>query len=164
MGKAARCKHRRPLRSRKKPCKRKKRRIPRKRGRGCCKCRDGSSCQIFRSIEYEQAITTEEFVPMPTQDTASDLVFSYAVINRGKYAAVVRLEVGPNGVDFAHDYEAVIEPGGMNIMTPSKFMHFTRVSVRSQQPDRTTVIQVYFQAQRAQMTPVHEFHFLRENR
>ncbi|MCM3628001.1 DUF6385 domain-containing protein [Paenibacillus glycanilyticus] len=119
---------------------------------------------MFRSIEYEEAITSDEFVPMPTQDTASDLVFSYAVLNRGKNAAVVRLEVGPNGVDFAHDHEVVIQPGGIEIMTPSRFMHYTRISVRSLQPDSPTRIQMYFQAQRAQMTPVHEFHFLKENR
>ncbi|GLX70066.1 hypothetical protein MU1_44120 [Paenibacillus glycanilyticus] len=101
---------------------------------------------------------------MPTQDTASDLVFSYAVLNRGKNAAIVRLEVGPNGVDFAHDYETVIEAGGIEIMTPSRFMHFTRLSIRSKLTGAPTLIQVYFQAQRAEMRPVHEFHFLREKR
>ncbi|SFF22766.1 hypothetical protein SAMN05216378_5572 [Paenibacillus catalpae] len=163
MGKAARCKHRRPCHCRKKRLKRRRRRrVPRR--RVCRRCRDSGSFQIFRSIEYEEAITSDEFAPMPTQDTASDLVFSYAVLNRGKNAAVVRLEVGPNGVDFAHDYELVLQPGGIDILTPSRFMHYTRISIRSQQPGSPTLIQVYFQAQRAQMTPVHEFHFLRENR
>lgn len=162
MGKAAGCKHRRPRRCRRKPCKRKKRRFPRR--RGCCRGRDGGSLQTFQSIEFEEAVTLDNYVPLPTQDTATDVVLSYAVINRGENAAFVRLEVGPNGVDFAHDYEVIVEPGGINIMIPSKFMHFTRISVRSRQPGHPTRIQVYFQAQRARMTPVHEFHFLKENR
>ncbi|ACT04483.1 DUF6385 domain-containing protein [Paenibacillus sp. JDR-2] len=162
MGKTAGCKHRRPRRCRKKPLKPKKRCIPRR--RVCRRGKDGNCCQSFRSIEYEEAATSDEFVPMPKQDTSSDLVLSYSVLNRGGNAAVVRLEVGPNGVDFASDYESVVEPGGMIIMTPSRFLHFTRLSIRSQQPGASTLIQVYFQAQRTQMTSVHEFHFLRENR
>jgi hypothetical protein len=162
MGKAARCKHRRPCHCRKKRLKPKKRRIPRR--RVCCRCRNKGPFQTFCSIEYEEAITSDEFIPMPVQDTASDLVYSYAVLNRGNNAAIIRLEVGPNGVDFAHDYELVLQPGGIEIMTPSRFMHFTRISIRSQQPDSSTKIQVYFQAQRGQMTPVHEFHFLKETR
>lgn len=91
--------------------------------------------------------TTDQIKPLPKQNTSNKSIYSYAVVNRGEYPAELRLEVGPNGSDYAIDMEGVVEKGVTEVLVPSKFMRYARLSVKSKQQGHPTKLLVYFQAQ-----------------
>lgn len=119
-----------------------KRRIHRKR-------RKKAPFKLFSTVVFGDLVTSDQFTPLPKQDTSNKSVYSYAVINRGNHAAIVQLEVGPNGQDYAVDYEWTVPKGKTEVIIPTKFMHYTRLQVRSQQPEMPTELEVFFQAQHA---------------
>lgn len=113
------------------------------RKRRCPAPAGGKFCQVvYRNVE-----TTNEFTALPSQEMSNRSLFSYAIVNRGSKGAVVQLEIGPNDSDYLVDMESEINGGSMDIIVPSKFMRFVRVSVRSLDPGLPTKLTVYYQAQ-----------------
>ncbi|OBZ10053.1 MULTISPECIES: DUF6385 domain-containing protein [Bacillales] len=98
---------------------------------------------------YKDVRTTDHFKPLPMQDTSNKMMYSYAVVNHGEHPAELRLEVGPNGSDYAIDIEGVVGKGMTEVIVPSKFMRYSRLKMKSEQQGQPTVLQVYFQAQQA---------------
>lgn len=109
------------------------------------KCVPSSFCETV----YKDLQTSDQFKPLPMQDTSNKTMYSYAIVNRGENPAVLRLEVGPNGSDYAIDMEGVVEKGVTEIVVPSKFMRYSRLTLKSKQKGQPTKLQVYFQAQLA---------------
>lgn len=115
----------------------------------CCRRKHTAVCAFTRFCEmvYRNVKTTDQFKPLPKQNISNKSVYSYAVINRGEYPAVFRLETGPNGFDYTIDMEGVVEKGVTEVLAPSKFMRYARLSVKSKQQGHPTKLLVYFQAQ-----------------
>ncbi|MFC4779399.1 DUF6385 domain-containing protein [Paenibacillus sp. GCM10023252] len=90
---------------------------------------------------------TDQLLPLPAQDTSRAAVYSYAVINTGQHPVRVKLEITPNGTDYALDVEGIVAPGETEVIVPSKFLKYTRVAVCTTEPGQTAVLSVYYQAQ-----------------
>ncbi|WP_138753801.1 DUF6385 domain-containing protein [Paenibacillus sinopodophylli] len=125
---------------RKSKCRRRCRRRKRKE-----KCTRSGFCEVV----YKDLHTSDQFKPLPMQDTSNKTMYSYAIVNHGENPAVLRLEVGPNGSDYAVDMEGVVEKGMTEVVVPSKFMRYTRLTMKSKLKGQPTRLQVYFQAQLA---------------
>lgn len=117
--------------------------------RKCSHRKHAAACLPTRFCEvvYRDLKTTDYFKPLPKQDTSTTAMCSYAIVNRGENSAVLRLEVGPNGSDYAVDMEGVVEKGVTEIVVPSKFMRYSRLSMKSKDQGQPTRLNVYFQAQ-----------------
>ncbi|REE91368.1 hypothetical protein A8990_10573 [Paenibacillus taihuensis] len=113
----------------------------------CPKPRPAAHKGVFSERKFLNIVTTDEFVALPSQDASNKSVYSYAIVNDGEEPAVVKLEIGPNGIDYATDMEGVVENESMGIVVPSRFLRYMRVAVKSQQPGKPTVLCIYFQAQ-----------------
>nr|WP_237179021.1 DUF6385 domain-containing protein [Paenibacillus sp. MMS18-CY102] len=86
-------------------------------------------------------------MPLPTQVTSQLTVYSYAVINEGDAPAVVQVQVGPDGKNFASDVEEIVPPGETGVFAVARFLRFTRLAVRSKNESCPTTLSIYFQAQ-----------------
>ncbi|OXM87387.1 DUF6385 domain-containing protein [Paenibacillus rigui] len=102
---------------------------------------------IFREESFLNQKVTHLFTSLPLQNTAVRTVTSYAVINRGASPATIRIEISPNGQDFATDQQEVVVPNTMRVLVPIRFLKWTRFSARTDSPDHETCLDVYFQSQ-----------------
>ncbi|AZN38664.1 DUF6385 domain-containing protein [Paenibacillus albus] len=119
----------------------------RKRQPSCIKPQPAAHKGVFSERKFLNIVTTDEFIALPSQDASTKSVYSYAIVNDGEEPAVVKLEIGPNGIDYATDMEGVVENESMGIVVPSRFLRYTRVAVKSGRPGKPTVLCIYFQAQ-----------------
>ena len=102
---------------------------------------------VFHEETYSGISAQSDWHPLPPQETAVQSTYSYAVINRGSNAAAVRVEISPDGVHYAVDREETVQPGETKALVPTRFLKYTRLSVRSLAPDGTVVVDVFYQAQ-----------------
>lgn len=102
---------------------------------------------LFVEQVYPNVRTTNELMPLPAQATTHLTVYSYAVINEGDAPAVVQVQVGPDGMNFAADVEETIPAGRTGVIAVARFLRYTRLAVRSLHEERPTSLKVYFQAQ-----------------
>lgn len=102
----------------------------------------------FTEHTYTGAETGQGEHALPPQDTSSLSMYSYGVVNRGKYPAIVQIQVSPNAVDYAVDSQEVIEGGQTKALVPLRFLHYTRLVLLPVNPAQPTRLDVYFQAQR----------------
>ncbi len=116
----------------------------------CCPRKRKPGCRVSRFCEtvYRDIHTSDQYRPLPAQDTTNKAVYSYAIVNEGENPASVRVEIGPNGKDYAVDQEDVVSGGITRVVVPAKFMRFTRLMVKSLQKGQPTKLQVYYQAQK----------------
>lgn len=103
--------------------------------------------RVFHEQIFHNVPTENDWVPLPAQDTSTQITYSYAIVNRGDQPALVRLEIGPNTTDFAIDREGTAAADSTLIMAPTRFLHFTRIAVKAQNPGNFTELDIYFQAQ-----------------
>ena len=127
---------------------------PKRKQRQSCKPAD-PSCRkkkrtgrcLFVEQVYPNVRTTNELMPLPAQTTTHMTVYSYAIINEGDAPAVVQVQVGPDGLNYAADVEETIPAGRTGVIAVSRFLRFTRLAVRSLHAEKPTSLKVYFQAQ-----------------
>lgn len=105
--------------------------------------------RIYTEQVFQDVSTTDDFVALPAQDTSNKTVYSYAVVNRGSEPALAQVEIGPNGMDYTVDVEAIVPNGGTAVIVPVRFLAFTRLLVKSMHEGKPTGVTVYFQSQRA---------------
>ncbi|WP_143111713.1 DUF6385 domain-containing protein [Paenibacillus sp. BC26] len=115
---------------------------------GSKKCRP-SKMGVFSERTFMNVETTDDFVPLPSQDTSNKAVYSYAIVNDGCEPASVQLEIGPNGRDYVVETEGVVQIKGMGVIVPSRFLRYARLAVKSEQPGKPTKLCIYFQSQKA---------------
>ncbi|WP_191204950.1 DUF6385 domain-containing protein [Paenibacillus terricola] len=127
---------------------------PKRKHRSSCrlanpKCRKSKRVRrcLFVEQVYPNVRTTNELMPLPAQATTHMTVYSYAVINEGDAPAVVQVQVGPDGLNYAADVEETIPAGRTGVIAVSRFLRFTRLAVRSLHEEQPTSLKVYFQAQ-----------------
>jgi len=102
---------------------------------------------VFHEETFSGVSAQNDWHPLPPQETAAQMTYSYAVINRSSNAAGVRVEISPDGVHYAVDREDTVQPGETKALVPTRFLKYTRLSVRSLPPDGTVVVDVFYQAQ-----------------
>ncbi|KAA8757004.1 MULTISPECIES: DUF6385 domain-containing protein [Paenibacillus] len=102
----------------------------------------------FTEHTYIGAETSSSMDSLPAQDTSSLSMYTYGVVNRGKHPALVQIQISPNAVDYAVDSQEVVAGGQTKALVPLRFLHYTRLAIRSVEPDQPTRLDVYFQAQR----------------
>jgi len=102
---------------------------------------------LFSEQTFFNMKTENEWSPLPMQNTAKKTTYSYAIINRGNYPAFIRAEVSPNGTDFIPDAEITVDQHSSAVVIPARYMKFTRLNICSKEKDRSTLLDVYFQAQ-----------------
>lgn len=102
----------------------------------------------FTEHTYVGAETSNSIHSLPAQDTSSLSMYTYGIVNRGKHPALVQIQISPNAVDYAVDSQEVIAGGQTKALIPLRFLHYTRLAIRSVEPDQPTRLDVYFQAQR----------------
>lgn len=80
-----------------------------------------------------------------SRDVSGVRLFSFAVFNPGAAAAVVRLEISPDGVHWAADTpDQEVVPGALLVLVPRFFLRYARVVYWAASP---TPLIVWFQAQ-----------------
>jgi hypothetical protein len=103
---------------------------------------------IFISEELRNIAVQSAEVTLPSQNTSKLTTYSYAVINRGKSPVLTRVQVGPTEKDFAEDQqEIVVPPDSTKVIVPKRFLRFTRLVLRNENPNQSALVDVYFQAQ-----------------
>lgn len=115
-----------------------------------------------RIIEHESLnipqtrFIEQERLDVPTEnDWKSSLLvnssllklYSYSIINRGEHSSEVMVEISPNGTDFMQDSKMVVPAGTTQAIVPMRYLKYTRFSLKSEQPDQPTTVDIYFQAQ-----------------
>jgi hypothetical protein len=103
--------------------------------------------RVFHEEKFLNVTTHDDWIVIKPQNTATQVTYSYAIVNKGNYPAIVRVEVSPNSIDFAIDREDDVNPHTTLVMVPTRFLRYTRVSVRSKQPVNQTTLDIYFQSQ-----------------
>ncbi|MCR8635027.1 DUF6385 domain-containing protein [Paenibacillus radicis (ex Xue et al. 2023)] len=105
--------------------------------------------QRTRFIEQERlGVTTEnEWKPSLLVNSSLLKLYTYSIVNRGNHASEVKVEISPNGLDFMQDSKMVVAAGTTQAIVPMRYLKFTRFSVKSQQLDQPTMLDIYFQAQ-----------------
>lgn len=103
--------------------------------------------RIFHEEKFLNIITQDDWVVLKHQNTSTQVTYSYAIVNKGNYPAIVRVEVSPNSIDFATDREEDVHAHSTIVMVPTRFLRYTRISVRSKQPGNQTTLDIYFQSQ-----------------
>ncbi len=107
-----------------------------------------------RSIEYIE----ESFQNIHTSncdqftqsfDLSKITTSSFIIINIGcDHCVHVRLEVSPDDYWFQEDIPtAIIPPRTFKILTPTRFLRYARLAYRSQDLDKNTIINIFYQAQ-----------------
>ncbi|MDQ6422460.1 DUF6385 domain-containing protein [Paenibacillus sp. LHD-117] len=91
--------------------------------------------------------TTDENKYLPVQDTSTKATYSYAVINKGNFPAVAKIQISPNARNYADDTEQPVDAGETVVLVPNRFLRYTRLAVRSERSDESTIVDVYFQSQ-----------------
>ncbi|PZD92985.1 hypothetical protein DNH61_25645 [Paenibacillus sambharensis] len=85
-------------------------------------------------------------LPLPALDSADLSTISYAVINRGSVPVSILLEISPNNQDYMVDTRSAVEPGSMNVIVPSRYLRWTRLTL-STANETSTELDVYCQTQ-----------------
>jgi hypothetical protein len=102
---------------------------------------------MFLENAFTNFSAQDNWTPLPPQKTSVQMNYSYAVINRGPNAAAVRIEISPDGAHYAADKEETVLPGETKVLVPSRFLKYTRLSVKSLSQNETVLVDVFFQAQ-----------------
>ena len=95
----------------------------------------------------------EDLTANPTEKTSTmqDVfylaTYSFCVINQGSVAALVRLQLSPNGMDWVEDPIADdhLDGGKMAILVYNRFARYVRLKYRTE--DGSTLLKIYFQGQ-----------------
>lgn len=103
--------------------------------------------RVFHEEKFLNVATHDDWIVIKPQNTATQVTYSYAIVNKGNFPAVVRVELSPNSNDFAIDREQDVLSRTTLVMVPTRFLHYTRISVRSKDPGQPTRLDIYFQSQ-----------------
>ncbi|UHA75032.1 DUF6385 domain-containing protein [Paenibacillus sp. 481] len=103
--------------------------------------------QRFLNLSFDQALT------LPYQDTSVTSTLSYAIINRGSSPLVIQLEISPNAQDFVVDSSESIPSGAMRVITPNRFLRFTRLTLAPIEEGDAGYADVYYQKQTWGLAP-----------
>ena len=128
------------------PCKRRKKKCRRPKP-PCPRPRKVRPATLFTEQLYKNIMTHDDWEPVPGQDTSIKSVYSYAIVNRGNNAAEVKIEISPNGTNFASDVQESVPPHSTKVVVPIRFLKYTRLSLKSEASGKPTSVDVYFQAQ-----------------
>ncbi|WP_026174245.1 DUF6385 domain-containing protein [Effusibacillus pohliae] len=103
--------------------------------------------RVFREEKFFGVETQDDWLVLPPQDTSTQVTYSYAFVNRGEHPALARVELGPTVFDFAIDREVDVNARQTVVIVPTRFLRFTRVSVRAKEAGKQTRLDIYFQSQ-----------------
>ncbi|UOF88805.1 DUF6385 domain-containing protein [Fodinisporobacter ferrooxydans] len=106
----------------------------------------------FPPVTFTQNVFTgllSEDLPqlLPSQDVSIQTTFSYAIINRSPNPVLVQLEISPNDTDYTVDSEMTIDGQTMKILTPLRFLKYSRIAYLSAESGKHASFDVYYQAQ-----------------
>lgn len=107
----------------------------------------GTPSRVFHEETYTNISAQNDWYSLPPQETSLQTTYSYAVINRSPHNAAVRIEISPDGVHYATDREETVLSGETKALVPTRFLKYTRLSVRAMSPGETVLIDVFYQAQ-----------------
>lgn len=100
----------------------------------------------FYEERFKHVRARQLWTDLPPQNTSCKDVYSYAIFNRGKHRARVRVSVGPTLHDFIPDVEEIVLEKRGVVVVPKRFLKFTRISVKSIGTE-PTILDIYFQSQ-----------------
>lgn len=103
----------------------------------------------FLEKERLQVEVDHEWSPRLLVNSSLLHMYSFVVVNRGEHPAEVRVEISPDGKIYAKDTQAIVPSGASSVLVPARYLKYTRLNVRAQLPDQTTILDLYFQAQTA---------------
>jgi len=107
----------------------------------------GSVLNEFQEHVYDIS-GAEEVCMTPSAEFASAKLISFFIKNNGAQDILVRLQIGPDNVDFADDAQLVtVQPGELRFVTPYGFAKFIRARIQNTQPGRTMNAKVWCQIQ-----------------
>ncbi|GAX91614.1 hypothetical protein EFBL_3304 [Effusibacillus lacus] len=101
----------------------------------------------FHEKKFLGIFTQDDWILLKPQNTSRQVTYSYAIVNRGHNPVIVKVEVSPNSLDFAIDREEEVISDETVVIVPTRFLRYTRISLRSKEPGKPTLVDVYFQSQ-----------------
>jgi len=104
---------------------------------------------LVRQIrDFTEDLTADSSEKTSTmQDVFYLATYSFCVINQGCAAAILRIQLSPNGVDWVEDRIAddYVGPGQMAILVYNRFARYVRLKYWAE--DGSTSLKIYFQGQ-----------------
>jgi hypothetical protein len=106
--------------------------------------------RTFHEEVFRNTMARSDLTFLPTQETAVQITYSYAVLNRSRFLILACVEISPDGEHFTVDREVTVDPGNLAVIVPATFLRYTRIGVRTVQPQtEPAVLDVYYQTQSA---------------
>lgn len=106
------------------------------------------SQKSFVEVAYPVTQTADTFTPLSPVTTANLGTYSFFVYNAGPNAANLHVEIS---ADSSHWYVDVLSTGlaagSVDVLVPSRFLKYTRLSYASATAGASTTIDVFFNAQ-----------------
>ncbi|PTM57674.1 DUF6385 domain-containing protein [Desmospora activa] len=102
---------------------------------------------VLFSEEKIENIHVSSSIALPSQDTSHQLVYSYAIVNKGDYPVKAVVQISPDNSHFARDGDDVIPAGKTKALVPNRFLRFTRLVLSPTAEGHPTTVDVYFQTQ-----------------
>ncbi len=96
----------------------------------------------------EEVVAGPEVKASGIQDVLNLTTYSFCVLNQGDSAAMARIELSPNGINWMHEAgsDNVVGAGQMKILVPDFFLRYIRI-IYWTEGSATTCLGIYFQGQ-----------------
>ncbi|PZD93112.1 hypothetical protein DNH61_25380, partial [Paenibacillus sambharensis] len=102
----------------------------------------------FIELATTGVTTSDTFTPLPANTTSVLGVYSYFLVNTGANPVDWRAEVSADGANYYVDTTSTGVPaGGTDVLVPSRFLKYTRVSYRSTGAGAPSTVNIFFDAQ-----------------
>ncbi|ADG05914.1 DUF6385 domain-containing protein [Kyrpidia tusciae] len=106
------------------------------------------SQKSFTEIDYPSTPTADALTPLPPVTTANLGTYSFFVYNAGPNPANLNVEISANGTNWYIDVSSPgLAAGSVDVLVPSRFLKYTRLSYASATTGASTTIDVFFNAQ-----------------
>ncbi|MCF8567613.1 DUF6385 domain-containing protein [Alicyclobacillus tolerans] len=102
---------------------------------------------VFSEQTFSGLVITNKPTLLPLQDTSTQTVYTYSVINLGSASLDAILEVSPDGNHFTLDLQKQVAPNETIVLVPNYFLKYTRLSLQTTSSSAVTTTDVYFQSQ-----------------
>ncbi|MDI3257375.1 MAG: DUF6385 domain-containing protein [Kyrpidia sp.] len=106
------------------------------------------SQKSFVEVSYPGTQTADTFTPLPQVTTANLGTYSFFVYNAGPNSANLHVEISADSSHWYVDQLSTgLAAGSVDVLVPSRFLKYTRLSYASATAGAPTTIDVYFNAQ-----------------
>ncbi|HHY67040.1 MAG TPA: hypothetical protein GX517_07535 [Alicyclobacillus sp.] len=106
------------------------------------------SQKSFTEIDYPPTPTADALTPLPPVTTGNLGTYSFFVYNAGPNPANLNVEISANGTNWYIDVSSLgLAAGSVDVLVPSRFLKYTRLSYASATTGASTTIDVFFNAQ-----------------